>query len=106
MKAVPGLGPVTSSSVIQPSPLAPKVTTVVRAMAMAKPPASVRLASLSRENRRRTSATPSAATAPNSGPSTIAPITRIWESSTIAMVAIRVARVMKLTYVQFSSESS
>ncbi|SLJ82190.1 Uncharacterised protein [Mycobacteroides abscessus subsp. abscessus] len=34
--------------------------------------------------------------APNSGPSTIAPITRIWESCTIAIAAMIVASVMKL----------
>jgi hypothetical protein len=67
---------------------------------------SVRDASASREKRRRAKATPRAATAPNSGPSTMAPITRIWESSTMAMPAIRVASTMKLPKVQFSSESS
>ena len=44
--------------------------------------------------------------ATNSGPSTIAPITRIWESRTIAMLAMRVASVMNVRKVQFSSDSS
>ena len=42
-------------------------------------------------------ATPSAAMAPNSGPSTIAPITRTSESVMMTMLAIMVAMVKKLT---------
>ena len=44
--------------------------------------------------RRRTRATPMAAIGPNSGPSTIAPMTRIEESTTIATPAMRVASTM------------
>ena len=79
-------GPVTSSSVTQPSARPTSAASAVSAIATAKPdhqrPGGEREQA---RTRRRTSARPSAATAPNSGPSTIAPITRICESSTIAI---------------------
>ena len=64
-------------------------------IAAVKPKMRVRVASMSRANLRRTRATPRAAMAPNSGPKTIAPITKICESSTMAMPAINVASVRK-----------
>ena len=51
-------------------------------------------------------ARPRAATAPNSGPSTIAAMTRICESRTMAMDAKSVARIMKETNDHVSFESS
>lgn len=56
-------------------------------MATANPTNSVRLASASNAWRRRTMARPSAAMGTNSGSSTIAPMIRICESSTMAMPA-------------------
>ena len=71
-----------------------KASSVVSAMATANPTTRARTAACSSVGRRRTSATPSAAIAPNSGPSTIAPMTRICESTTMAIAAIIVASVM------------
>ena len=45
-------------------------------IAAVKPKMRVRVASMSRANLRRTRATPRATMAPNSGPKTIAPITK------------------------------
>lgn len=106
MNPVPGRGPVMSASVTHPAARAATASSHVARMARTKPTTSVRAASRRSPNRRRTSATPSATTAPNSGPSTIAPITRICESSTIAMAAIVVASAMNVTYVQLSSDSA
>jgi hypothetical protein len=64
-------------------------------MATANPTNRVRAARAKSVRRRRTRASPRAAMATNSGPRTIAPMTRIGESTTIAIPARRVARVMK-----------
>ena len=63
---------------------------------MRNPTTSVQSAIRSRWNRRRTSAMPRAAIGTNSGPSTIAPMMRICESSTMAIAAMSVAKHMKL----------
>ena len=63
-------------------------------MPAANPSSSVRVASTSRFERRRTNATPMAAIGPNSGPRTIAPMTRIEESTMMATPAIIVASTM------------
>ena len=65
-------------------------------MATPKPSTNVRLANPNRAQRRRTRASPSAATGPKSGPRIIAPITSTWESRMIAIAASSVARLMKL----------
>lgn len=69
---------------------------MVATMATANPEPRARRESPSRLQRRRTSATPRAATAPNSGPRTIAPMVSIWESSTIAIEASVVASTMNV----------
>ena len=97
MKAVSGRGAVTCSWVTQPSARPASAAKVVSAIATPKPSTSVREAYHSSEYLRRTRASPRAAIATNSGPSTIAPITRICESSTMAMLAISVASVMNVT---------
>jgi hypothetical protein len=71
-----------------------RAASAVREMATRNPTTNVRVARAMRTPRRRTSARPSAATAMNSGPRIIAPMTRIWESTTMAMLASNVARVM------------
>ena len=106
MKPVSGRGAVTSSIVSQPSARPASDASVVMKIPTAKPSISVRAAEARRAVRRRTRATPNAATAPNSGPITMAPMTRICESSTIAIPAINVARLMRLMNVQLASESS
>jgi hypothetical protein len=92
--------------VTRPTIRARTASTVVIAITMTKPRTSVRRARLPRRGRRRTRDRACAATAPNPGPRTIAPVIRICESSTMPIAVMSVAIVMKDTYVKESSESA
>jgi hypothetical protein len=92
MKPVSGRGSDTSELSIQPTAAASSASTIVTAIATAKPATSSRIASRSRRGRQSAIPTQAAATGPNSGPTTIAPTTRIAESRTTAIAAIVVAR--------------
>ena len=91
---------------MSPSERATAAAAATSPIEIVKPRTRVRRACRNRCHRRRTIATPSAAIATNSGPITIAPITRMTESVTIAIAASRVASTMKLANVQVSADSS
>ncbi len=93
MNPVSGRGVVIEPGSIHPAPRATSASSTVTRIANANPWASRRRPPS--VSRRWLSTTPvaTAATAPNSGPTTIAPTTRIEESRTTATPAISVASV-------------
>jgi len=95
MNAVSGRGAVSEPGSIQPAARAARAKSAVIAMARAKPSTSSRRPPATSRHSRRARPVATAATAPNSGPTTIAPTTSTEESSTTAMPAIIVARVRK-----------
>ena len=106
MNWVNGRGPTTSPRSIQPAARPTAAKAAVLRIATVNPPTSVRSARRNSLGRWRTRDSPRAATAPNSGPRTIAPMIRICESKTIPMLAIRVAMIMNQPKVHVNSVSS
>jgi hypothetical protein len=95
MKPVSGRSADSSSTPYQPSHRPISATAAVRPIATAKPATSATAALRAIRRRPWIRATARAARGANSGPSTIAPITRIAESLTIAIAARSVAIVRK-----------
>ena len=95
MKPVSGRGAATVDASNQPTATARSDSRVVTAMARANPRTSRPRARAESRGRPRASPTDRAATALNSGPTTMAPTTRIAESVTTATDAISVARQRK-----------
>ncbi len=84
----------SKSSGIRSAPSKASVASVVAAIASGKPTSSAIAERPARSARRCTIATHSPASGPNSGPTTIAPTTRISESRMIPIAAISPARTM------------
>ena len=93
-------------SVIQPSASPPNTKAAVAAIATGKPTSSAIDARRAKFIRRRTSATASAASGPNSGPTTMAPTTVTGESVTTPTAAIMQARHRNIRNVTFRVDSS